>query len=53
MTISDCDGLKSIVGKADNAGYPHFLYFHNVFKSLSVQVHEILELIGIVLGIQM
>ena len=31
------DRIENIVGKGENAGYQHFLLFHNVFKRLISQ----------------
>ena len=32
------ESLENIVGKGENAGDPHFLLFHNIFKRLLAQV---------------
>ena len=34
IMISPCDRVENIVGKEENAGYQHFLFFQNVFRRL-------------------
>ena len=39
MIRSACDWSEDITGKGENAGYQHFLFSQNVFKSVYSQSH--------------